>query len=81
MYTLNLRLDGGLRARAAALGVPIREYEVIHELLTDLLHQAGLPGPARELAAMRAADAGTGVSNVHQTPETRDVTDGYSDEK
>ena len=80
MYTLNLRLDGGLRARAAALGVPIREYEVIHELLTDLLHQAGLPGPARELAAMRAADAGTGVRNV-QTTENRDVTDGYSDEK
>ena len=71
MYTLNLRIDGGLRARAAALGVPIREYDVIHELLTDLLHQAGLPGPARELAAMRAADAGTLRGREVQTPETR----------
>ena len=35
------------------MNVPIKEYRVFHELLTDLLTAAGLPRPARELADMR----------------------------
>ena len=46
--------------------VPVREYRVFHELLADLLHAAGLPGPVRELAAMRPVDAEVSESmSVH----------------
>ena len=50
--------------------------QVFYELRTDLLTSAGLPGPARELAAM--ADDGTGTNvlpikaNRVQTPRGRD---------
>ena len=42
-----------IRKEALGSAIEIREYSVFHELLTDLLHSAGLPGPARELADMR----------------------------
>ena len=57
IYTLNLRVPRAQRRRAAALGVRIQEYTVFHDLLQDMLEAAGLPGPARELAAMH--DDGT----------------------
>ena len=65
IYALNLRVPAERHKRAAQFGLRIREYDVFHELLSDVLHEAGLPGPARELAAMRSApgarDERTGV--------------------
>ena len=58
VYALDVRIGRERRRRARALGVPIREYGVFHELLADVLHSAGLPGPARELDQMRASGAG-----------------------
>ena len=31
----------------------VREYQLFHDLLTDMLNDAGLEGPVRELADMR----------------------------
>ena len=53
LYTLSLRVTPETKRAAQKMGVPIKEYAVFHELLTDLLHSAGLPGPAKELANMR----------------------------
>lgn len=53
LYTLSVRTPAEVRKEARKLGVEIKEYAVFHELLTDLLHSAGLPGPARELASMK----------------------------
>ena len=53
LYALNLRVRPEIRKEALGSAIEIREYSVFHELLTDLLHSAGLPGPARELADMR----------------------------
>ena len=58
------------RRAAAKLGVPLREYSVFHELLTDVLHSAGLPGPAKELAKM--SDDGTGRGS-HGTSSSTDT--------
>ena len=52
VYTLNLKVLPERRRVANEWGVSIREYSVFHELLTDALHAAGLPGPAKELAAL-----------------------------
>ena len=57
VYAFNLpaaRAD--VRVEARRIGVPLRRYDLLHELLADLLQRAGLPGPQRELARM-AEDA------------------------
>ena len=78
IYALNLRVPAERHRRAARFGVRIREYQVFHELLADMLHAAGLPGPMRELAAMReiapaARDApeGVGLRVQQSAAETR----------
>ena len=53
IYALNLRVPAERHRRAAQFGVRIREYQVFHELLSEMLAAAGLSGPIRELAAMR----------------------------
>lgn len=50
---LNLTTSKTIRNRAAKQGTPIRDYDVFHDLLTDVLQAAGLQGPVRELADMR----------------------------
>ena len=65
---LSLALDrarADVRAEARRIGVPLRRYDLLHELLADLLERAGLPGPQRELARM-ADDApeATGYSHA-----------------
>ena len=62
LYLLNLRSNARIQALARDLRVPVREYRVFHELLTDVLHAAGLPGPVRELAAMRPCVGEEGAS-------------------
>ena len=57
VYALGLNMKKERYQAAKKFGVPIREYSVFHNLLTDLLLAAGLPGPARELAGM--ADDGS----------------------
>lgn len=54
VYAFNLRVPHAVRAEAKQANVPLREYQLLHELLTDLLERAGLPGPALELARMSA---------------------------
>ena len=65
---MSLALDrarADVRAEARRVGVPLRRYDLLHELLADLLERAGLPGPQRELARM-ADDApeATGYSRA-----------------
>ena len=57
VYALSLKMSPERHRAAQRMNVRIKEYDVFHELLTDLLHSAGLPGPARELADM--ADDGS----------------------
>ena len=52
IYMLNVRPNARLKARAEEARVPLRRYAVFHELLTDLLQEAGLPGPLGELDRM-----------------------------
>ena len=53
IYALSLHVPQQTHRAARQMGVEIKEYSVFHDLLTDLLHSAGLQGPARELADMR----------------------------
>ena len=53
VYLLNVRASKAQKARASKLRTTVREYDVFHDLLTDVLNAAGLEGPVRELADMR----------------------------
>ena len=77
VYAFNLpaaRAD--VRAEARRIGVPLRRFELLHELLADLLERAGLPGPQRELARM-ADDApeATGYSRATRPADPRTAKD------
>ena len=41
------------KKKAKAVGTEVREYELFHDLLTDVLSEAGLEAPVKELADMR----------------------------
>ena len=71
VYSLSLRMDAERHRAAEKMNVPIKEYDIFHELLTDLLHSAGLPGPVRELARM--ADDG---SEAFHAASSRNAADG-----
>jgi hypothetical protein len=64
IYTLSLKVSSDRRRSAARLGVDVKEFEVFHELLTEVLHSAGLPKPVRELARM-ADDGATAQGTLH----------------
>ena len=76
---LSLALDSAradVRAEARRVGVTLRRYDLLHELLADLLERAGLPGPQRELARM-ADDApeATGYSRATRPADPRTAKD------
>lgn len=52
IYTLNVPLSKTGRQQVKREGYELHEYDIFHDLLTDVLVHAGLEGPVRELADM-----------------------------
>jgi len=53
IYLLNVSASQAQLKEAKSNGTPVREHQLFHDLLADVLDQAGLEGPVRELADMR----------------------------
>ena len=74
VYAFNLpKMLPHARAAAAEMGVPVREFQLLHELLGDLLQRAGLPGPALELAKMADDRPERGMIAASELASRRDV--------
>ena len=79
-YAFNLPpLKDDVRREAGRIGIRVRRFELLHELLADLLERAGLPGPQKELDRMQDdAPEEPGYSSALRTARTPQENVGAS---